>query len=136
MAPRKTPAPVKETWSAWNVAHIVAADMPGIRSLNDKDIRSLARSGILPRFAQRNEDGSNRSHHYSAAEVTVLLTAISTKHAKRTDTVVAVPAPFGAAPKRKRRSRKTTRKAAAPSKSTTSSPAASVPPVTSEDAPA
>ena len=100
--------PTRETWSARAVAAL-ASDMTP-RAFDGKDIRGLARGdsgpSVLPRFAEANADGTNRSHQYTQAEVTLLLEAVASRFAKRTGTTVRVPAPFAAKARKPRAPRK------------------------------
>lgn len=72
-------------------------------TFDDKSVRSIARderkpdgSPLLPRFATRGPDGSNRSHQYTFAEAKVILTFYAGRIRSRTGRDdIRVPAPFG-----------------------------------------
>lgn len=87
----KATTKAQTSWSAAEVSSIAAA--MGAASWTDVRVRGLARAS-LPRFTQRNADGTNRTHRYTRAEVTALLSTIATRHERRTSNAVTLPAPF------------------------------------------
>jgi hypothetical protein len=103
----------RESWDAVAVAGIASGMTP--RAWTSKQVRGIARGdsgpAVLPRFAERNADGTNRSHVYTLAEVRLLLEAIAARQSKRTGQAVRVPAPFGTAPRKRTTSKAAPRKA-------------------------
>jgi hypothetical protein len=106
----------RESWDAVAVAGIASGMTP--RAWTSKQVRGLARGdsgpAVLKRFAERNADGTNRSHEYTQAEVRLLLEAIAARQQRRTGQAVRVPAPFGTAPRKRTSKPRTSKRTSKP----------------------
>jgi hypothetical protein len=85
----KAPATVSADTIAFQA--IKTWDIP----VTGKDVRGLARGdsgpAVLPRFAERNADGTNRVHQYTAQEAGIVVRALAARKARRVPTVSAAP---------------------------------------------